>query len=201
VTLLGDAAHPMYPTGSNGSAQAILDARYLAKLLSELAPEAALAAYEIERLPNTAEVVRNNRRGGPERVLYLVAERAPNGFHRLEDAITSAEIDNIVGRYAQLTGLFVNDQGSSAILARVRKIVAGDPILARMMVRPYMRRKSTPLFRRDINNVDWVRTASLARSCSAAMTCVGSVLPPARSRRRKFHSQPVILSWPVGSTL
>jgi 5-methylphenazine-1-carboxylate 1-monooxygenase len=103
VTLLGDAAHPMYPTGSNGSAQAILDARCLAKLLSELAPEAALNTYEAERLPMTAEVVRNNRRGGPERVLDLVAERAPNGFDRLEDVITSAELADIVGGYARLT--------------------------------------------------------------------------------------------------
>jgi 2-polyprenyl-6-methoxyphenol hydroxylase-like FAD-dependent oxidoreductase len=105
VTLLGDAAHPMYPTGSNGSAQAILDARCLGRLLSELAPEAALNAYEAERLPKTAEVVRNNRRGGPERVLDLVAERAPKGFNCLEDVITSAELADIVGGYARLTGL------------------------------------------------------------------------------------------------
>jgi 5-methylphenazine-1-carboxylate 1-monooxygenase len=105
VTLLGDAAHPMYPTGSNGSAQAILDAKCLARLLSELAPEAALSAYEAERLPKTGEVVRNNRRGGPERVLDLVAKRAPKGFNRLEDVITSAELADIVGGYARLTGL------------------------------------------------------------------------------------------------
>ncbi|MGY3608215.1 MULTISPECIES: flavin-dependent oxidoreductase [unclassified Bradyrhizobium] len=105
VTLLGDAAHPMYPTGSNGSAQAILDATCLARLLSELAPEAALSAYEAERRPKTAEVVCNNRRGGPERVLDLVAERAPKGFNRLEDVITTAELADIVGGYARLTGL------------------------------------------------------------------------------------------------
>ncbi|UVF22221.1 flavin-dependent oxidoreductase (plasmid) [Microvirga terrae] len=105
VTLLGDAAHPMYPTGSNGSAQAILDARCLARLLSELAPEAAFNAYEAERLQKTSEVVLNNRRGGPERVLNLVAQRAPKGFDRLEDVITSEEIADIVGSYARLTGL------------------------------------------------------------------------------------------------
>jgi 2-polyprenyl-6-methoxyphenol hydroxylase-like FAD-dependent oxidoreductase len=104
VTLLGDAAHPMYPTGSNGAAQSILDARCLAKLLSELAPEAALKAYEAERLPKTAEIVRSNRRGGPERVIDLVAERAPDGFTRLEDVITSAELTAIVGGYARLAG-------------------------------------------------------------------------------------------------
>jgi 2-polyprenyl-6-methoxyphenol hydroxylase-like FAD-dependent oxidoreductase len=104
VTLLGDAAHPMYPTGSNGAAQSILDARCLAKLLSELAPEAALKAYETERLPKTAEIVRSNRKGGPERVIDLVAERAPDGFTRLEDVITSAELTAIVGGYARLAG-------------------------------------------------------------------------------------------------
>jgi 2-polyprenyl-6-methoxyphenol hydroxylase-like FAD-dependent oxidoreductase len=51
VTLLGDAAHPMYPTGSKGSAQAVLDAQRLAKLLSGSPPETALKAYEAERLP------------------------------------------------------------------------------------------------------------------------------------------------------
>jgi 2-polyprenyl-6-methoxyphenol hydroxylase-like FAD-dependent oxidoreductase len=104
VTLLGDAAHPMYPTGSNGAAQAILDAQCLAKLLSELASEAALKAYEAERLPKTAEVVRSNRRGGPEQVIEVVAERAPDGFTCLEDMITQAELAAMVGGYARLAG-------------------------------------------------------------------------------------------------
>src|SRR5262245_6428394 len=70
VTLLGDAAHPMYPVGSNGASQAILDARRLADALvtSEHA-RAALAAYEQDRLPKSAEIVRNNRKGGPEGVI------------------------------------------------------------------------------------------------------------------------------------
>jgi 2-polyprenyl-6-methoxyphenol hydroxylase-like FAD-dependent oxidoreductase len=77
VTLLGDAAHPMYPTGSNGSAQAVLDAQCLAKLLSEVRPGTALQEYEAERLPRTGAVVLSNRRGGPEQVMNIVAERAP----------------------------------------------------------------------------------------------------------------------------
>jgi 5-methylphenazine-1-carboxylate 1-monooxygenase len=103
VTLLGDAAHPMYPTGSNGAAQSILDAWCLAKLLSELVPEAALKAYEAERLSKTAKIVRSNRKGGPERAINLVAERAPDGFTRLEDVISSAELAAI-GGYARLAG-------------------------------------------------------------------------------------------------
>jgi 5-methylphenazine-1-carboxylate 1-monooxygenase len=104
VTLLGDAAHPMYPVGSNGASQAILDAHCLAKLLSELSPDAALATYEAQRLPKTAEIVRSNREGGPERVLDIVAERAPDGFANLEDVITEKEIAAIVGGYAQTAG-------------------------------------------------------------------------------------------------
>jgi 5-methylphenazine-1-carboxylate 1-monooxygenase len=104
VTLLGDAAHPMYPVGSNGASQAILDAGCLARLLSKRTPEAALRAYEAERLPKTAEVVCSNREGGPERVMDVVAERAPNGFTRLEDVIGPEEVAAIVGGYARTAG-------------------------------------------------------------------------------------------------
>jgi 5-methylphenazine-1-carboxylate 1-monooxygenase len=104
ITLLGDAAHPMYPVGSNGASQAILDARCLARLLAESTPEAALKAYEAERLPMTAEIVRSNRNSGPERVMDVVAERAPNGFARLEDVIAPEELAAIVGGYAQTAG-------------------------------------------------------------------------------------------------
>jgi 2-polyprenyl-6-methoxyphenol hydroxylase-like FAD-dependent oxidoreductase len=104
ITLLGDAAHPMYPVGSNGASQAILDARCLAKLLSGLAPQAALKAYEAERLPMTAEIVRSNRNSGPERVMDVVAERAPDGFTRLEDVIAPKELAAIVGGYARTAG-------------------------------------------------------------------------------------------------
>jgi 2-polyprenyl-6-methoxyphenol hydroxylase-like FAD-dependent oxidoreductase len=104
VTLLGDAAHPMYPVGSNGASQAVLDARCLADLLVSQAPEAALAAYAAERLPKTAEIVRANRKGGPERVVDEVSARAPDGFARLEDAISREELAAIAGGYAQMAG-------------------------------------------------------------------------------------------------
>jgi hypothetical protein len=74
VTLLGDAAHPMYPVGGNGASQAILDARCVARLLAEMDDVvAALVAYEAARLPVTAKIVHDNRRGGPERVIDVVA--------------------------------------------------------------------------------------------------------------------------------
>lgn len=104
VTLLGDAAHPMYPVGSNGASQAVLDARCLADLLASQAPEAALTAYSAERLPKTAEIVRANRKGGPERVVDEVSARAPDGFARLEDVISREELATIAGGYAQMAG-------------------------------------------------------------------------------------------------
>lgn len=89
VTLLGDAAHPMYPVGSNGASQAILDARCLADALkqSEL-PTQAPYRYEKERLARTAAIVRANRKGGPERVIDEVEKRAPAGFTDIETVLS-----------------------------------------------------------------------------------------------------------------
>ena len=70
ITLLGDAAHPMYPRGSNGAGQAILDARALADALAaHRNPAEAPKAYEAKRLPFTAEVVRMNRKNPPDAIL------------------------------------------------------------------------------------------------------------------------------------
>jgi 2-polyprenyl-6-methoxyphenol hydroxylase-like FAD-dependent oxidoreductase len=110
VTLLGDAAHPMYPVGSNGASQAILDARCLAdQLAGSTHPGDALAAYEARRRPDTAEIVRSNRAGGPERVIDLVERRAPDGFAHIDDVIDRAEREAIVKSYAQLAG-FATEQ-------------------------------------------------------------------------------------------
>lgn len=106
VTLLGDAAHPMYPMGSNGAGQAILDAAALSACLVRHPgdPAAALAAYEDERLTATGEVVLRNRVGGPESVIDEVERRAPDGFTDLADVIDAAELDAVVNGYAQVTG-------------------------------------------------------------------------------------------------
>lgn len=106
VTLLGDAAHPMYPVGSNGASQAILDARCLADRLAECGNEAgaALEAYEAERLPATSEIVRQNRGGGPERVIDLVNQRAPDGFDALEDVAGHEELEAVVRGYQKTAG-------------------------------------------------------------------------------------------------
>ena len=109
VTLLGDAAHPMYPIGSNGSAQAILDARYLADCIADCAMRGgdllyALKEYEAERLPRTAGIVLRNRLNGPEQVMQLAEERAPGGFANIDDVIPFAERDEISQRYKRLAG-------------------------------------------------------------------------------------------------
>jgi 2-polyprenyl-6-methoxyphenol hydroxylase-like FAD-dependent oxidoreductase len=114
VTLLGDAAHPMYPVGSNGASQAILDARCLADCLASAAdPAAALAAYEAERLPKTAEIVRTNRLGGPERVIDVIEERAPDGFSDISEVASEEELTAIVRGYAQMAG-FAREQVNKA---------------------------------------------------------------------------------------
>jgi len=105
VTLLGDAAHPMYPIGSNGASQAILDARVLAREIKAKGPTpAALAAYEAERRPATARIVLANRGNGPEQVMQLVEERAPNGFARIEDVLSAAELEEAAAGYKRLAG-------------------------------------------------------------------------------------------------
>jgi 5-methylphenazine-1-carboxylate 1-monooxygenase len=105
VTLLGDAAHPMYPVGSNGAAQAILDARSLADWLRKADhPMQALHEYERDRLPKTAEIVRLNRKGGPERVIDEVEKLAPAGFESVERVLSHAEREAIVKGYANTAG-------------------------------------------------------------------------------------------------
>lgn len=100
VTLIGDAAHPMYPIGSNGGSQAVLDARALARCLAGTPdPATALARYEEERREPANRILLANRELGPERVLRAVAERAPNGFTRIEDVLSEIELAEIGRSY------------------------------------------------------------------------------------------------------
>lgn len=108
VTLLGDAAHPMYPIGSNGSSQAILDARVLAReILDKGETTAALDAYEAERRPATSQLVLLNRGNGPERVMEMVEQRAPNGFNVVTDVLTQAELEEVANNYKRVAGFQV----------------------------------------------------------------------------------------------
>ena len=106
TTLLGDAAHPMYPIGSNGASQAILDARVLAGCVRrhEGDIDEALRRYEETRRPATAAIVRANRGLGPELPMQLVEERAPDGFSDVADVITPEEIAEVTQRYRTTAG-------------------------------------------------------------------------------------------------
>jgi 2-polyprenyl-6-methoxyphenol hydroxylase-like FAD-dependent oxidoreductase len=107
VTLLGDAAHPMVPRGSNGAGQAILDAKVLSGLLASTGDtEAALKAYEDQRLPATAKVVLTNRQNPPDAIIREVRDRtADRPFERIEDVISQAELAEISRRYKDIAGL------------------------------------------------------------------------------------------------
>ncbi|TDD82087.1 flavin-dependent oxidoreductase [Actinomadura darangshiensis] len=100
VTLLGDAAHPMYPIGSNGGSQAVLDARVLAWELARAAdPADGLLRYEEARREAANAVVLACREMPAERILRLVGERAPDGFASIEDVLTAAELTAMTGAY------------------------------------------------------------------------------------------------------
>ncbi|MFI5001589.1 MAG: flavin-dependent oxidoreductase [Reyranellales bacterium] len=103
ITLLGDAAHPMYPIGSNGASQAIIDGDAITQeLLAGGDPEAALQRYEQRRLPPMARIVESNRRKGIDVMLDIVEQRAPQGFSDLESVLPADELEKIVGDYKKL---------------------------------------------------------------------------------------------------
>lgn len=104
VTLLGDAAHPMYPIGANGASQAIVDARALADALAQQPGPDGLLAYEAVRRPVTTNVVLNNRKSGPERVLDIAAARVKGPEDRIEDLISPAELEEVAADYRQIAG-------------------------------------------------------------------------------------------------
>ena len=99
VTLMGDAAHPMYPVGSNGASQAILDARALADLLAQAEhPMAALQYYDKKRRAPTAAIVEANRKGGPESVIDEVEKLKPEGFDDVDKVLSVQARAQIIQR-------------------------------------------------------------------------------------------------------
>lgn len=106
ITLLGDAAHPMYPRGSNGASQAIIDARFLTGQIKRLgATPEALTQYEAVRNPASARVVLTNRTNPPDSILREVWHRSGGRrFERIEDVISPAELQAILDRYSKVAG-------------------------------------------------------------------------------------------------
>lgn len=105
ITLLGDAAHPMYPIGSNGASQAILDAKSLAENVSaNPVIREALMEYEKQRLEPTSRIVLTNRENGPDKIMEIMEERAPHGFNNLDDVISRNELETIANQYKKIAG-------------------------------------------------------------------------------------------------
>ena len=106
VTLLGDAAHPMVPRGSNGAGQAILDTRAMTQaLLANSDPVAAFAAYEKQRLEATARVVLTNRTNPPDAILREVFQRTNDRpFAAIDDVISHQELVALSDSYKQIAG-------------------------------------------------------------------------------------------------
>ena len=109
VTLMGDAAHPTYPVGSNGASQAIIDARVIgAKLLAHGIGEVALKAYQDEVLPVTTQVGLANRGSGPDAILQVVDERCGGRFIAIEDVMSKHELAEHAARYKALAGFSID---------------------------------------------------------------------------------------------
>lgn len=109
VTLMGDAAHPTYPVGSNGASQAIVDARKLGARLIEhgVRPE-ALEAYEDELRPATTRIVLTNRGSGPDAVLQLIEDRCGGSFDHIDDVTSPGELADHAAKYKAIAGFGVD---------------------------------------------------------------------------------------------
>lgn len=114
ISLLGDAAHPMFPRGGNGAAQSILDARCLAQRMSEHADDlaAALPPYEAERRPATSKVVLQNRTAPPNIIVDTVEKLSGDKpFERIEDVIAPEELRSLFANYQKVAGYHVDVVG------------------------------------------------------------------------------------------
>ena len=108
VVLMGDAAHPMYPTGSNGGSQAIVDARVLGACMVEhgVTPQ-ALAAFDTKLCGPIGQVVLRNRGAGPFGLLNLVDERCGGTFDNIDDVIPSKERAEFMAGYKKAAGFAI----------------------------------------------------------------------------------------------
>jgi len=116
VTLLGDAAHPMYPRGSNGSAQALIDARVLAAELAQGDGPAALARYEAQRLAPTARIVETNRSVPPD-FINIRADELSGGkpfAASIDDLISQDELRRISDEYKRIAGFALEPAAARA---------------------------------------------------------------------------------------
>lgn len=117
VTLIGDAAHPTYPVGSNGASQAIVDARVLGAQVIKLGTtHTALAAFEAEVRPRTTKIAHANRGAGPLGVLQTVEDRSKGEFSKIEDVMTHAELADHADTYKRIAGFDIEMLNARAAL-------------------------------------------------------------------------------------
>ena len=127
VALLGDAAHVMYPTGSNGASQAIVDARVLgAAILERSVTAAALQAYDARLCAEVSAVVLRNRGAGPFGLLNLLDERCGGVFDDIDAVIPAAEREAFMGRYRTAAGFAMETLNSSPPIIQSGARVRGD---------------------------------------------------------------------------
>ncbi len=108
VALMGDAAHVMYPTGSNGASQAIVDARVLgAALIKGGVTPTALAAYDATLCKPVSELILRNRGAGPFGLLNMVDERCGGIFERIDDVVSKAERTEFMAKYKAAAGFAI----------------------------------------------------------------------------------------------
>ena len=115
TTLIGDAAHPIYPTGRTAPRRRSSTPRARVELATRPTVDDALEAYEEERRPATARLHEMTRRLGPERVMQLAYDRAPDGFDDIDDVIPLAEREQIAADYKLAAGFHperLNERGS-----------------------------------------------------------------------------------------
>ncbi|MET9961421.1 flavin-dependent oxidoreductase [Streptomyces sp. NPDC006326] len=105
AVLIGDAAHPLYPTGSNGASQAVVDGRVLAYALARHGVDEALARYEADRRPQTTRLLAAHRRLEPDPVLRQVEALAPRGFEDIRHVLPEDRLAGIRSCTRQVTGV------------------------------------------------------------------------------------------------
>lgn len=115
VALLGDAAHAMYPTGSNGASQAVVDARVIgAKMLEHGVSEAALEAYNTELCGPISQLVLRNRGAGPFGLLNMLNDRCEGVFDNINDVIPAAEREDFMAKYKSAAGFAIEKLNAAA---------------------------------------------------------------------------------------
>ncbi len=114
VTLMGDAAHPTYPVGSNGASQAIVDARVIgAELLAHGVSSNALLAFEEKIRPQTKNVILANRQSGPDKIMQIVEDRCGGVFDNIEDVISNDELSAHAASYKSVAGFGIQTLNAS----------------------------------------------------------------------------------------